>query len=589
VLSQDASGHWVLWNRQTAAQVMQGNVLCSSSSCEDTNLAGSTLVVGKQIRSAVDGSLRATLTVPGAQCWWKLATDGSYIAYGCDNGLYVWDSNGASLLTRTGEYTFSQALAAPTELRVAARRAAPQVLEKISIPGAVSADFTFLGEFRSWFADGERFLTVDGSNTVRVYGASGGAPQPQDTRVLASVEGLAGVGNYFYAKRALRYLDIYSVGASASPAASYDFVTAFTAVPSATTVGALTISGVSVIDLAGVAPVKVDFASPVASDIYSATSPTDWVIGNREGVVADVATSPGAPRYFGFGDALDVVAGEQFFAVATASGRIVYFDSSTLDQEGVIDFFARKLELSADGTVLAAGTIGDNGQYYRTDRTLKIFSLPSGTEVRSWPATDTDAQLPWDFTLSASGDVVGRVLRALGAFDFTREVSAVAGGAPSWSDTLSLTSPLGLTGVDLPIRLSPSGAVIAVPDGFARPESITRLISSADGSVIAQAQGWIGGFVDENRLLLAIGRGNPRQAPSALFSTTTGQQLDVLDGFYGFEFQTVDADRIYNNSRIYSLTSKQFTWISDTQGLGGGVTPTHAVFKAGASIRAEVY
>src|SRR6185437_267164 len=132
------------------------------------------------------------------------------------------------------------------------------------------------------------------------------------------------------------------------------------------------------IDLSGSSPAVTNFTTPVAYLVtYAAASPSQWVVGTNSGAILDGASLGGAPRYFGYGRAWSIAGSSQTLAIATGSGRVLYFDAGTLAQEGTIGFQATELALSSDGSVLAAAGDLQDAQYAPTV-SLNVYSIPSG-------------------------------------------------------------------------------------------------------------------------------------------------------------------------------------------------------------------
>ena len=97
------------------------------------------------------------------------------------------------------------------------------------------------------------------------------------------------------------------------------------------------------------------------------------------------------------GRALGVAGSNGSIAVATESGSIVYFDASTLTQEGEIAYPASEVLLSSDGSVLAALGAQQSGT-----GVTNIYSLPGGGLTYTWSGMSY-------ITLAASGTVIGQV------------------------------------------------------------------------------------------------------------------------------------------------------------------------------------
>jgi len=598
LLSVDETGHWVLWDYAAATNLAGGNASCSApASCSAASsglsmladLAGSTLVVqragGLEIRSAADGSLLGTVTA--TLTWWKLAADGSYVAGGSASGLTAWSPQGAVITSITGDYSKARAFAAPGEIRVALGPAGASVVQTVSLPaGTLSTGPAFQGQFNAWFQDGERFLT-NIANAVRIYSK---ASVQQDIAALPAIDNLTGQGNWFWTYQSTTPgypLRIYKVGAGGTASSSYALGADDAAIPSGPTIGVLQYGTglTSVIDLSGSSPARTDHALPTHyGSAYAAVSSSQWVEGNRHGVLVDGASLGGTPRYFGLGTAWSIAGGDQRVAVATASGKVLFFDAATEAQQGSIDFSSSRLGLSADGTVLAAAADEQDAQY-STDWSIKLYSLPAATQTRNWSYTYGSYPLPFDLSLSSSGTVIGQVLGTFNGstWTYTRQANATATGALLWSDSIS--------GQFQPIRLSTDGSLIAVSSS---KDSQAGTNVYLNGSLSTAVSGWAAGWLAGNRLLVnnyTVSQGNTTFKNCVVYSST-GTPLGTPPLPELSSIQAVGSDDVYDQVRnsIYSATSGAVLWSTSSPALGvGAVAGPRVVFASGAQVRAEPY
>src|SRR5258708_17719578 len=108
--------------------IANGESGCLSSSCKNLTfplgpvaLAGQTVVIetagALELCAASDGHVVATL--PGAISWWKLASDGSYVATGSPTALQTWSPSGQLLYSLSGNYSMAVAYAAPGQIQMA--------------------------------------------------------------------------------------------------------------------------------------------------------------------------------------------------------------------------------------------------------------------------------------------------------------------------------------------------------------------------------------------------------------------------------------------------------------------------------------
>jgi hypothetical protein len=261
---------------------------------------------------------------------------------------------------------------------VAIGPAGQNVVETISVPaGTSSVGPPFQGQFHSWFLDGERFFTYV-LRTLWVY--SKASVQQDIKTMLPQFNGLAGQGGWFWTEPDL---DIYAVGASGSPTASY--VGYYSPDPTGMTLVGLATGQATVIDLSGTSVSSATYPLPYSYGDYTsvaATSATQWVVGIRDGRILDGSSPPSAPRYFGIGRIVSIAGSETRFALAKEAGGILYFDAHSGVIEGSISNYFSKLALSSDGSILVGW-----GNPIGSDRSVRIFSLPSGAEVYTWPYT----------------------------------------------------------------------------------------------------------------------------------------------------------------------------------------------------------
>jgi hypothetical protein len=225
---------------------------------------------------------------------------------------------------------------------------------------------------------------------------------------------------------------------------------------------------------------------------------------------------------------------------------------------------------------------------FRGDRTIKVFSLPAGVEVGSFPDSASNPPYPIDLVLSGSGTVLGTFMsRMVNTAHSQRNVSTITGSL-IWFDT---TDGLPLS---TPIRLSPNGSLVAVPDQpVGQTTSTSILLNGAPYSAVA---GWPIGWIDDDRLLVVNRyRFDPQVSSLPFFDGVTivnaagrpsgSPQLPELR-----DLQPVGADFIYSapTNQVYSLVTGQAVWMtpSPTRGIGV-VSGGHAIFASRAAVRAE--
>jgi hypothetical protein len=437
MLTQDCGEgeqHWALWNYATGAVLSQG-VACPVDTCAGRypgglpakasmagpiaavpyTSAGTAGPIGFQIVNASDGSIAATIVPSGGVTWWRVASDGSYVcgAVTGNGNLTVWAPDGSVIATRTGNYSSAAAYCAPGQVLVAKGPAGSTVIETISVPGGTSSvSPAFAGAFNSWFSDGSAFLSNVSTN---VYVYSPAAAQ-LDFRVLPTSTGLAGWGPWFWTADGTT-LNIYKVGASATPTASY---AAVSIAPSGPTI-AITGTPFSIIDLSGATPTQTPY-SPPFSDLYAAVSASQWVVAaGGNGLVVDGASLTTTPRYFGYGRMLALAGSQSRFAVATSRGKILVYNTAALSLETTLNAAAQQLAMSGDGSILAILS-------YQPGNSVQTVSLPSGAPINTWsyPSAPGAAGI----TLSVSGALLGQNLSS-----GMSQVTSSSGGPVLWSGT----------------------------------------------------------------------------------------------------------------------------------------------------------
>jgi hypothetical protein len=607
VLSEDTSGHWVLWDYASGAIIASGDG-ANTANQNQIDLAGQLAVVATaqqvQMYSVTDGHRILSIPTPS---WWRLATDGSYLCAGSSTSLTTWSSAGEQTFSLVGDYHAALPYAAPGQIELAGGPSGPNVIETDSYPGGVSAvSAQFSGTFHAWFLDGHRFVTNLG-NTVWVY--SSGAVQ-QALLTLPSINNLTGQGNWFWVTipgSPSDEVDVYAVGGSA-PAQVFTFPTNSTYVASGESIGILQLGtpAMSVVDLSGSTPVRSDFSIPPIANLsaFAAASPSQWVAGNFHGVLLDGASLTSTRRYFGFGAVFDIAGSSNAAVVSTAIGKVLVFNPATATQIEAIDFLGGKLALSSDGNVLAAA--GEALDYQNVpDRTLNLYSLPSKAPSTSFVYSYNDSS-PFllDFSLSSSGTVLGQVLEnggSSGITGYSRIVTDLTNDATIWADA----------GVayefSTPILLSPDGTLIAIAsDGNSSSAASFVTNIYRDGVLNGAAAGTGQGWSDNGHLLVLnwtdgfMGEG-PDYSGSSLVDPTgvvlSTIPLTAMPEILGcFQSPTNQCpqfpvqDRFYDprTNSIYSLPTGALLWqipFQAAQDTGvGAVAGSMIVFETGHQV-----
>lgn len=592
ILSIDSAGHWVLWNYTSGAQVASGDIaLASNSFYNSVAIAGQTILVeipnGLQVRALADGHLITTINFPGlnmnlgvTQPWWQLASDGSYICVGSQSGLFVYSSSGQLAVSLPGDFSKAKAFAAPGQIQVALGPAGQNVVQTISpVNGASAVSAPFSGSFNSWFLDGGRFITNLGT-TVWVYSNTG---VQQALVSLPTVEFLKGQGNWICTWQSAGSgspLAIYAIG-SETPSLSLNVASSTQPFITGTRIGAFSsATQFSVVDLSSTTLSSTSYNLPFASTGAIAFQSTSvWMAGSGDGELFDGASGPGAPRYFGFGNALGLAGSSNTAAISTAIGKVLVFNPSPAALQQTINFSGGKLALSSDGSVLGAFNKAGNNQ------TLNFYSLPSSSVISSYSYSFSGTTpVLSDFSLALSGTVIGQITYT--GNNATRQVTGITGAPSIWSDTGSYGDP---------IRLSPDGTLIAVTQAY---DSIQGYVTKIflNGSLVTAVPGAAAGWIDNNRVLVnqfAIPKAGlaPPYTGSTIYSSAGAAlatpSLPQLDNI-----QTVTSNSVYDakSNAIYSLTSGQSTWTGTYPSSAlGAVVGSNVVYQSGHSVVVEPF
>jgi hypothetical protein len=607
VLSQDTdhlhNSHWALWDYSSNAEIASGDALTNYNGGYNgawpVDIASQIFVIGQtnglDVHAVSDGHLLFQISSPqidsssgGVFSWWKLATDGSYICYGSTSGLTVWSSSGQQLFNRSGDYSKANTFAMPGQVLIAGGPAGQNVIETVSASnGTSTTGAAFSGTFNSWFLDGQRFLTNTGT-TVWIY--SSATSTQQSIVSLPTVSNLAGEGNWFWTYSTTANpssLNIYPVGGTV-PSATFTNTNFATVIPSGNTIFlAATGPTASVVDLSGVTPVKTDVTLPVAyNGAYAATTASQWIVGNKYGVVLDGTSVSTTPRYFGTGQAWSIAGSTNVATIATANGSISSYSpsSSPISLLGTIKFSSSKIALSSDGSVLAALANANDGQYF-PDRTLKIFSLPSGNLTYSFPSQNPGSSTLMDFSLSGSGTTIGQVLANTNnsPLTYSRQAVPATGGAAIWTDT----------GLSFPVNLSPDGTLIAASNGSQTTGAATNIYKN--GLLATAVNGVAVGWIDNNQLLVnnyASIHPNPNVYTNASIYSASGTLSSSPTLSELLTIQPVTSSSIYSPTlnTIFSLPSGNTLYSSGTPVTGpAAVAGSYVVFASGSRIVVDTH
>lgn len=563
-LSHDNQGHWVLWDVATGDIVADGDTPADDRTRVD--LWGDTLAIftanNLEIRAASDGQILSTIPTPITQ--WMLARDGTYVATVNSAGLSARSPTGTQLVSRSGDYSQGVVFAAPGELRVANGGAAPYAVESITVATGVSSiSPPYLGEFHSWFVDGDRLVTRL-SSSFWVYSKSG---VQQDFKSLTAVSEVRGSGNWFWTGAA----EVYAVGASATPTATYS---GNTAIVFGTKLAVAGNNRVTVVDLSGSTLSSVEYSLPVNPTVYAETGASQWLVGSSQGVLVQGSSST-TPQYFALGYVSSIAGGSARVAVSLPD-RTLYFNAATKALEGSIAGGQRLLEMSADGTVLASSGV--------------IYSLPAASLLNTFTVDRWSVR---EMALSDAGTTYAQV--RLRQASMVREVMAVTGQS-IWQHTLICCASVeNIT----PVRLSPDGNHFAVSAQAWGLDNATTVYTN--GAAVTAVPGWAVGWIDDNRLLTNTYSAEDAFNGSAIYNRSgvqvTSPALPEMRHLQRVALDSIYSRESYPQGRaagarhaIYSVTTGQATWTSaiSTEPVGAVAGP-YVIYLKGPRVRAERY
>lgn len=597
ILSSDSARQVILWNAQTGENLLSANTGCDATCYQGSylgSIAGNTVAIrtpaGFDIRAAANGALTAQIAAPSAYSnFWKLASDGSYLVLWSDTRLAVWTSGGTPLFTRNGDYYNSQIYAAPGELRIARGPAGAGVIETIAVPsGTSSVSAAFTGAFATWFGDGERFASVVGST---VFINTRLAVQ-ESVISTPGVLGPQGYGSLFWTQASGR-LWFYAVGGGAASVADYPLNTGSpTVILSGSTVAfpAPGTAGISIVDVSGTSPTKQDFpARDPRLWSFAALSPSEWVYGTSSGVMLG-ELSAATPQLYSYGRVVHTAGSAARFSAVTTSGYILNFDAASRTLENTIDFPSSKLQLSQDGTVLAAGNSN-------LQSSLRVYALPARMVITDVPTTLVGGAVPFDFDLSSAGDIVLQSSRtATTPYVYSHRLLRLDTAPATEEPLVNIQEPRA--------RLSPSGTRIAAstnPDPTIGGNSSSTTNLYNNGVLTSAAFGWVIDWLDDSRVYLTSyfqPRGVPQYEATTIVSTT-GQVVatPVLPEIS--EFQSLGNDLIYAGrtpsaivrNSIFNATTGAVVWTSPNfdqdRDEPGAVAGNFVFFIKGSTLPAE--
>jgi hypothetical protein len=556
-LSTVGAADWMLWDRTGNVPLASGVLPCIlryQTVCwpGDAVMAGDLIVLQLatvlELRGAADGEVVGTIPfdsqVSITSGVFGIAIDGSYVWTAGLGTLETWSRSGQRIASRPGDYRTAKIAAMPGQLQVAMGPFVSDAIETISATtGLATNSPAFLGTFSSWFHDGARFITTNGT-VVRIYSAT--AAPAKLLEVSSAASNGDGYGDYFWFRNGA----IYQVSGGDDQVASLSgpplYSEGFLLGPGETA---------TLVDLHGASLVTRPIELPVHDEgdsgdsPFAATPSSDLALTSKGamlvrdsaastfqrlncGAVTDIARSTGA--------VWAVALGDEVWAIDVNARSVLRSWSGV----------ASRLRLSDDGAVLAwFGPGGEPLDVAGTRSTLKTFDVGSGQLRHEFGVSGT---LLLDFDLAGDGSRVGQI----------------------WSSGETSTTPsLTITNLDgnityysraeaYSVRLGPDTrfAVSTSPDSPDGASSNIYRGSSLTGSAVGMPVGWL----DAGRLLMKGYNGQNRYNRSGnVVVDTQGAGLGNPDIEYVDQIDDLSGDLFYSGragGTIYNAVTGEMVW-----------------------------
>jgi len=589
ILSQETTGHWILWDSASRDAVVSGEAATS------LDLAGSVLAVttstsSAEVRSAADGQLTASLTLPAGPL--HVGPGGAYVWSAGTTALRAWTPAGLMVVDVAGDYSQAKVAAVSGELRVALGPAGAGVVERITVGTSARATTPFSASFAAWFDDGQRFLAHTG-DTVFVDALDGTQLQviqfPTGAWMTAG-----GWGDYFWTVPATG--TIYMVGSStplSPPSLILD--------SPADAPGHLVVN-LSAAVLLAFTPSSVSRLNPTfpSTPTQIGASPEGhWAFGTAAGLVYDMRSAP--PR-------ASLTCGSVFsldgaptgaVAVSVATGEMVMAQLGAAGPTSPPYRFRRSdglavgnVELTFDGQELATSAAYIDylsGGFQQ----LRLLALPAGTTLLSVGA--------------ASGSAFSR-LRVAGGGGLVSYIGSQAQNGPrngafvvttQSQATVYRTPSIGGDYPEYPL-LAPGGQHFAIVGAFSPSTRLYQL----DGTLVTAVNGQGLVWMDDNRLLVF----------ESVTTPTAHNELHLYDG-NGLSLGTATTaslsmgnvkvagtDGVYatDDNSIYAVTTGAKAWTGsfpanlggfnrDQDPRRGSIAGGYVVYPSGHEVIAEPY
>jgi hypothetical protein len=567
-ISEDGEG-WVLWNLATRERIASGPEAVVGHSGDALALRNHQAV---EMRSVTDGGLVATITVAGTARV-ELSADASYLVVIPVTGeLQIWSTAGALLAARAGNFSAALAiLPARDGIGVIAENAA--AIETLRLDGTTASTQSFTGGYWKKL-DQENFVTwTDGSSIdYRVYSYTG---QLRNTLALRAFFPPMGTWNDYVWAVSL-YDQAIVAGRLGSGVRGYPL----NGLPNAL----MQAPGSKIGFRSGTRTIRAfDFVTTQWSDIemthdrythFTADGGSEWLAASSDGLLVH-GTGNQMGDSLTLGKITHVDANDARIAVATASGKIAYFDGGTLQQQGTLDFGAKRVRLSSDGSILLA--MSEPGTAGATQRRVNEYSLPSGSLVSSQEIATLA-----DISLSGSGSIRALTTGAPASYLFTETPDLIA-------DQMVATH--AYEGVPR-LHFAP-GEEYVVYEANNRDSGGVSHLRRIGQPGFTPIPGNVMGWLDDQRILVNRFTNNVRESSATEIYDRTGGLLGSMN--FGLrnnqlaDFHLPSPDRIYlpATNSIRSLSDGTPLWTGPSGSVGGAIAGPYIIFQQGRSVLVE--
>ncbi|MGA2507375.1 MAG: hypothetical protein ABSF80_07865 [Chitinispirillaceae bacterium] len=535
ILSQD-SYCWVLWNITDTSIIAKGKT-------GTVDLKNGTFIIGKNDSLYIfkyPDFLTSTAILKDSINF-RLTYDGNYIWGFNKNYLRVWNPQGIQLASIIGNFSSASDKISIDTSGIYIVDSTTDSIEVYSVLNSSKLrTVKFNGVFNSWFLDGQRFITVQGT-IVRIYSTSGSQEAINDIGTLGPLRGYGEYYWYFLSGAYPNYpITIYKVGLTNSVKIINTGVLT-TVIPTYGCIGILQwgVDSFSVVSLLkdSVTVINNKGSGPFLTALDADTL-CNWTTGNRSGVV-NYGISSGSPNILNHGN-IRALAGTPngYFAAAASSGQLLIYRLIG-DVATRIDTFnlnSGDIQLSSDGSILACRGSDVDAQYSPNDLSLSAYYLTSHTLIRSWYHNyfhETGSDYLWDFDLSNDGLFVSQKTgRFNSVWSYTNIVSKIQNDSTIFTDNFIY---------ERAPQISPDNQYIANIDAA---NNLTKIYNA--GILTNAISGHFSGWLNGNLLVI----------DSSVYQINGQIDTSYHFNISGNRFQSISDSEVCTNNGIISDIKK---------------------------------